>query len=811
MGKSSLVGILLLFLVCNVQSLFAQDKTISDATKDMQSFEGYFDFHYDEAKGKVWLVVDKLDTEFLYVNSLTGGVGSNDIGLDRNQLGSSRVVKFVKMGNKLMMIQPNYSFRAVSNNEDESKSVEQAFAQSNLWGFDIAAKEGDKMLIDLTPFLLRDAHGVANRMRSQGNYKVDAKRSAINIERTKNFPLNSEFDAMITFSGDARGRNIRSVTPTSSAVTVFMHHSFVQLPDDNYTPRVFDPRSGYYANSYQDYATPIDQPLMKRFLRRHRLEKKDPSAAVSEAVEPIVYYLDRGAPEPIRSALLEGASWWNQAYEAAGYKDAFQVKVLPEDADPMDVRYNVINWVHRSTRGWSYGSSVSDPRTGEIIKGHVLLGSLRVRQDFMIAQGLVEAYEDGTIADPRLLEMALARLRQLSAHEVGHTLGLVHNFAASVNDRASVMDYPHPMIKADGLGRIDFSESYAVGIGEWDKRTIIFGYQDFPEGTDEAEALDAILKDNIKMGFHFMSDSDSRPPSGAHPLGHLWDNGASAADELRRMSDVRRIALNNFSEKNIPVGAPMATLENVLVPLYLSPRYQIEAVSKVIGGVNYTYAARGDGQVTNQMVDDAVQRDALDALLSTLKAGYLVIPEEVIKLIPPQPMGYSRGRELFKVHTGLTFDPLGAAESMTNHAIGFLMNPARMARLVEQHARNSNRLSAYETMSQLFETVGPKREYNSFENEIGRMTEKWALHHTLLLAGDQDAMRQVSATAMLKVNEMDKKIDQEMNYTQDPAQLAHLTYMQEQINMFRKDPKEYQVPKIQAMPDGSPIGCGGHF
>jgi hypothetical protein len=572
---------------------------------------------------------------------------------------------------------------------------------------------------------------------------------------------------------------------------------------------VFDPRSGYIPTSYYDYATPIDQPLVKHFILRHRLEKKDPSAAVSEAVEPIIYYLDRGTPEPIRSALLEGAAWWNQAYEAAGYKDAFQVKVLPEGADPMDVRYNMINWVHRSTRGWSYGSSVVDPRTGEIIKGHVLLGSLRVRQDFMIAQGLVEAYADGADADPRLLEMALARLRQLSAHEVGHTIGLTHNFAASYNDRASVMDYPHPYITLDDDGNIDFSQAYDVGIGEWDKRMILFGYQDFPEGTDEKAELDKIIAENIRLGYQFISDRDSRAAGGAHPIAHLWDNGSSAVAELERLNAVRAKALSQFSEKNIAPGAPMATLENVLVPLYLAHRYQVEGVAKVIGGVNYTYAVRGDGTPTNEMVSDAEQRKALDALLATLAPDFLTIPESIIKLIPPQPMGYNRDRELFKIHTGLTFDPLAAAESSAEHTLSFLLNPERLARVVEQHARDPKRLSLSELLDQVdsFSDRVPNS-YPPYQMEINRLVRKRFVQHLLQLAGDKKIMQQVSALALRKINQIEQQTEKYVSFWEEaPDMQAHAAYILEQIHQFKQSPEKYEVPAAPALPDGSPIGC----
>ena len=804
--------------LCMALQVTAQNKkaekkpaTITEKTKGTKAFSGYFNFYWNAKSGKVLLEIDRFEEEFLYVNSLSAGVGSNDIGLDRNQLGGEHVAKFMRSGPKVLLIKPNYDYRAISNNPAEAQSVQEAFAQSVLWGFKIEAEEGNKVLIDFTPFLLRDAHGVAKRLRDrkQGNFKLDANRSVIYLERTKNFPKNSEFDALITFVGEAKGGNIRSVSPSSGAVSVRMHHSLVELPDGQYKPRVFDPRTGYYAHSYRDYATPIDQPLVKRFITRHRLEKKDPTAAISEAVEPIIYYLDRGAPEPIKSALIEGASWWNQAFEAAGYKDAFQVKVLPEDADPLDVRYNVINWVHRSTRGWSYGSSVTDPRTGEIIKGHVLLGSLRVRQDFMIAQGLIEAYSNGKNADPRMLEMALARLRQLSAHEVGHTIGLSHNFAASADGRESVMDYPHPLIISLTDGTTDFSNSYDVGIGEWDKRTIIYGYQDFPAGTDEAKALQEILTENNKMGLHYISDQDARPVSGAHPTAHLWDNGKSAVEELNRLSVLRATALANFSEKNIPEGTPMATLEDVLVPLYLAHRYQVEAVSKIIGGVNYSYAVRGDEQPTNDMIPADQQKEALDALLKTLAPSFLAIPEHIIQLIPPQPIGYSRGRELFKVHTGLTFDPIGAAESSADNTLKFILNPQRLARVVEQHSRNKSQVSLGKLLEKVHEACVVNPSDSPFQQEIARMVEKRYIFHLIQLAGNNKIMGQVSAGAMLQLVNLQDQLSNSQAGISD-EQKAHELYLGRQINQFMDRPDTFKVPAAPAMPDGSPIGCG-HF
>lgn len=812
-----LLALLCFFVLQPCTSVRAQktDKkppTIEEKVKSMTPMEGYFDFYWNDADGSVYLEIDRFGEDFLYVNSLAAGLGSNDIGLDRNQLGNSRVVRFERVGNKVMLQQPNLDYRAVSDNPDEVNSVRDAFASSTLWGFKVAAKTGERVLVDLTPMLLSDAHGVSARLKrnKQGSYKIDASRSAVYPEKMKNFPKNSEFEATVTFTGTATGGQLRSVTPTSGSFSLRMHHSFVELPDDNYKPRVFDPRSGYFYRSYQDYATPIDQPLTKRFITRHRLEKKDPSAAMSEPVEPIVYYLDRGAPEPIRSALIEGAGWWNEAFEAAGFKNAFQVRVLPEDADPMDVRYNVINWVHRSTRGWSYGSSVTDPRTGEIIKGHVLLGSLRVRQDFLLAQGLIRAYADGKNPDPELEKMALARLRQLSAHEVGHTIGLAHNFAASVNGRASVMDYPHPYVTLQG-DEVDFSKAYDVGIGEWDKQTIRYGYSVFPAGTDEKEQLNDILEENARKGLFYVSDSDARPQGSSNALAHLWDNGKTPTGELERLLALRDHALNRMGEDNIPEGMPLSELEKVMVPVYLMHRYQVEAVGKMIGGYEYGYAVRGGSEKDKvRPVDMESQMEAIGGLLRTLEPEVLAVPENLRGLIPPPAQGYSRNRESFKTTNGGGFDPLAMAAAAADNSLTFLLHPQRAARIVEQNVLYPDeqlpRLNDYLLFlsEQLEENLASGKGY---ERELARVAHKRYVAHLLELAANTRANEQVQAEALAELVRIKSLADGKTGADTDNG--AHYLYVLRQIEQFLADPTTVKVRPAPSLPDGSPIGCGG--
>ncbi|MBT7682826.1 MAG: DUF5117 domain-containing protein, partial [Cryomorphaceae bacterium] len=540
-------------------------------------YEGFMNFSYNDDSGKIILEIKNLDSEFMYINSLSRGVGNNDLGLDRGQLGNSRVVYFTKRGNKILLIQPNLRYVSNSSNYLENKAVEEAFARSVLFGFDIIEKSNDSYKIDITSFLISDAHGVSQRLKysNSGSYTLNKSMSAIDLDRTKAFPKNIEFDVLLTFTGNPSGNLVRSVTPTASNLTVNQHHSFVELPDNNYKKRKFDPRSGSNPFIVYDYSTPIDEKLEQRFIVRHRLNKKYPKQEISEPLDPIVYYIDNGTPEPVKTALIEGGNWWNQAFESAGYKDAFRIEVLPEDADPMDVRYNLIQWIHRSTRGWSYGANIVDPRTGEIIKGQVSLGSLRVRQDYMILSGLIDNPND--IENKALIkETSLDRIRQLSAHEIGHTLGFAHNYISSANNRSSVMDYPHPKIDIID-GDINIDNAYSKNIGDWDKVTVRYAYTDFQENENEDIKLNQIIEEAVNKGLYFLSDSDSRPVGSANPFSHLWDNGEFPYKELNKLLEVRDLALKNIDLENLIDGEPYDRIEDILVPIYMLHRYQIES------------------------------------------------------------------------------------------------------------------------------------------------------------------------------------------------------------------------------------------
>ncbi|MEO8414906.1 MAG: zinc-dependent metalloprotease [Ginsengibacter sp.] len=778
--------------------------SIADKTKDMEKHEGFFNFYVDNDNGKIWLEINKLDTQVLYQTSLPAGLGSNDIGLDRGLPGSTRIIKFEKFGRKILMVQPNYAYRAITSDANEKRAVEESFAQSTLWGFVAEAETNHTVLVDATDFLLRDAMDVANTLQrdKQGIYSIDKSRCALYMERIKNFPFNTELEATITFvNADGKtGNLIASVAPSTQAITLRMHHSFVKLPDNNFQTRVFDPRSGFQDIAYYDYSTPVSEPIVKYFACRHRLQKKDPTAAMSEAVQPIIYYVDNGVPEPIRSALAEGASWWNQAFEAAGYKNAFQVKILPDSADPMDIRYNVINWVHRSTRGWSYGSSITDPRTGEIIKGVVSLGSLRVRQDYLIATGLLAPFENGKPGDDKMLQMSLARIRQLAAHEVGHTLGLMHNYSASTVHRSSVMDYPSPLVTLNAAGDVDLNNAYDNKIGDWDKVSIDWGYRDFSEGTNENEALNAILANAFKSGLRFLTDQDARPAGSVSPYAHLWDNGSNVIDGLKNVVKVRAKALQQFGANNIRPGMPMAMLEDVLVPVYFYHRYQLEAVTKLVGGLDYNYALRGDGQYITKPISKEEQLKALQATTDCLDPSFLKLPDTIVSLIPPRPAGYIDSRELFHKRTGLAFDALSPAETAADLPLSFLFNAERVSRM-EQFAVNGG-LSVSEMLTDLINATWKAKRRSGIEKLIQQQTEQVLLTYLLALSQDDKASFQAKADDKKALSDLKTWIESQQKNSKDASYTAHLMLALDRM----KKPEDAKPTLHEEIPPGSPIG-----
>ncbi len=729
-------------------------KSIADAAKGMEKRDGFIPIYLDPKGEKIYLEIPHDSMRVLYLLSLATGLGSNPIGLDRGSGQAEQIARFDRVGDRVLLVFENWKYRSSdTNNPDHVRTVDEAFPSSIVAALPIVGESDGRFLVDATDFVLSDRMNAALTLArgDQGSYSVARDRSSIYRPYTKAFPENTEIDASLTYalSGNRPGRIVNMVAPDGRAFTLRQHMSFVQLPDGSYEPRADDPRVGYFGITFNDYAQPIQLQLQQSWIARHRLQRVNPSDPNSPIENPIVYYIDRGIPEPIRSAVKEGVSWWTEAFDKAGLKGGFVVKDLPEGADPMDARYNVVQWENRNERGWSIGGSLSDPRTGEIIKGMARLDSHRERTDYNLYAGLMGAASSA--ADTAFV---LARSRQKAAHEVGHTLGLAHNYIASTYDRGSVMDYPPPRVRLDGNGNIDVSDAYDVGPGAYDIWAIHWGYGIFPKGSEQ-DSLRAIVADGLRKGYLYLSDADARPEYASDPRVNLWDDDATPAEFLKYQMDVRRVAMSRFGLRNIRPGEPITLLQDRFVPVYLMHRFAISSLSRAIGGMEYSNAVSGDGQQATRPVAADRQRAALHQLLGTLDPKELAIPDTVVTLLGPAKRPFGELHDTFDSRTFPMFDELGAARALAQLVIDDVLQRERAGRLVAFAARSANALSLDEAIDSLVaytwdRPVPAERKLAALQ----RVTSRALADRLLMLAADTAAAPEVRAIAELEIADL---------------------------------------------------------
>ena len=801
--------------------------TIASAVQAFQKREGLLITYLDEKNARLLAEIPPPQdstgecARLIHVAGLTTGLGATHVGLDRGQLGDSRILVIRRIGRRILFEQANPTYRDGTGNVAGARAARESFATSVLFGAEAEAlNEDGTALVDLTPFIVRDAFGAVQSLESAGQkgFSVDLSRSTLEPSHCLSFPDNLEFEATVTFASDVEQALLEPTTPDGQIITLVQHQSFVRLPNNDYVPRLHDPRAGAFSIPVIDVAAPLGRPTEQRLSRRHRLTRTDPATPRSPVTNPLVYYVDPGIPEPIRSAVIDGARWWEAAFEEAGLQNAFTVEILPDDIHPLDSRYHVIEWTHRNQRGWSYGATVSDPRTGEIIKAHVTLGALRIRQDIMLLEGLLGATDTGTASPNDPAELALARIRQLAAHEVGHTLGLAHNFAASTyGNRASVMDYPAPLLQIAEDGSLDASKAYAVGTGSWDRLVIRWLYGSPPPGSDEAHGQSALLTNAQTAGLLYLSDDDARPSGSANARASLWDNGSDPVTALQQALDVRQIAIDQFGASRLAPDEPLGRLAEVFAPVYLHHRYQLDATIKLIGGIEYDHRLAGDAEGGLTPVGGAQQRQALQVITSILDPHRLDVPDSVLALLTPPAPGTGAGAEALPSGADPVFDTTEAAAIVAQQVTDGLLHPIRCNRIVELHRRDPSLPSIHDVLGSLVDgAFASSGDISTRLIPLMHASQHVVVTGLMALAQNPAAVPTVKAALEFRLSAMLsdlERADLAAAITESVDVKAHrrrlindLRRFSERANDTVEEPWEPSDP-----PPGSPIGSGMIF
>lgn len=815
---AQLTAILLASAALPAAPLYAADAPPAADAMGVRA-EGFIPFYWDAAKGRVLLEISVFDQDVLYYVSAASGGGSVELPFDRGIL-DSQVIRFQRVGGRVLVVEQNTDYRAPDGDAAQAEGVADSFPTSLIASLPVQSDKGGKVIVDATSLFMRDAANVEGTLRrtNQGSYKFDSGRSSFYPKRMKAFPENTEIETIATFASDSPGALVRNVTPDARMLTMRIHHSFLKAPT-GYVPRLADPRIGVSTITFRDFSRPIDDNPSQEWVVRWRLEKQDPTAAMSPPKKPITVYFDPAIPTPIRTAMKSGLLWWNKAYEAAGFLNAIEAKDAPADMDPMDIRYTYVLWINRDERGFSSGGTYRDPRTGEIIGTKVRMDTHRIRT----VANYFDAYLGGlpndgtgiTVADPNLLtpgalatmppgqrDMVLLRQALLTAHELGHAQGFGHNFASSLNDRASVMEYPTPRVKVAN-GKLDLSESFQKSIGAYDTMMVRFSYTPFAASQEKA-GLDAIIRDMRAKGLIYVPQTD--------PRWTWYDDRATPTEDLREKLAARRIMLDGYGTDMLKPGEPVGAIRNIrLWMAYLHHRYAIESGQKYVGGLFQNIVVKGETLPPTEFIPGKLQRDVLGLLMESVEPENLALPEKLLVQLTPDP-----GENLEDLSNDDVFDQLRAARILASMVIEPLFDGAKAARMVGLSARQPDGVSFPELVQTVLTHSWKARADGTAQaRALRRVVQKVALDSMMMLGGNGDTSPEARAYVLDQLALL--ATDLKGRSDTDPLSAAFYRQSSRDIDRYLQDPTA-NAPKSSMptwgkgprsrfpLPPGPPLG-----